>query len=79
MAPFASKAGSAAALMGFLQMGIGAGASVCVGLLKAQQLFPLSLIFVGTSGLALLILILGSRNINKPIHVSHSNETILPH
>lgn len=79
MAPFASKAGSAAALMGFLQMGIGALASVCVGLLKAQQLFPLSLIFVATSGLALLILILGSRNINKPIQVSHTSENIPIH
>jgi DHA1 family bicyclomycin/chloramphenicol resistance-like MFS transporter len=79
MAPFASKAGSAAALMGFLQMGLGALASVCVGILKAQQLLPLSLIFVGTSGLALIILILGSRRIIKIVHLSPDAEIIIPH
>jgi DHA1 family bicyclomycin/chloramphenicol resistance-like MFS transporter len=63
MAPFGSKAGSAAALLGFLQMGIGALASVCVGILKAQQLFPLSFIFVGTSVLALIVFLVGSRMI----------------
>ncbi len=70
MAPFGAKAGSASALLGFLQMGIGALASVCVGILKAQQLFPIAGIFVGTSFLALLILVIGSRNILKPIEVT---------
>lgn len=63
MAPFGSMAGSAAALIGFLQMSIGSMASVIVGVLKSQQLAPLSIIFVGTSTLALLILILGTRKI----------------
>jgi DHA1 family bicyclomycin/chloramphenicol resistance-like MFS transporter len=63
MSPFGSKAGSAASMIGFLQMGIGALASVCVGLLKAQALFPLAGIFVGTSTLALLIFLIGSRSI----------------
>lgn len=67
MAPFGSKAGSAAALMGFLQMAIGALASLAVGVLKAQQLFPLAGIFVVTSILALGVLGLGSRKINSKI------------
>jgi MFS transporter, DHA1 family, multidrug resistance protein len=65
MAPFGSRAGSAAALIGFLQMSIGALASVVVGILKSQQLAPLSAIFVGTSTLAVLILILGTRKIKR--------------
>lgn len=65
MAPFGSKAGSAAALLGFLQMGIGATASVFVGILKAQQLFPLTMIFVATSVFALTVFMLGTRKIQK--------------
>lgn len=65
MAPFAKKAGSAAAMLGFLQMAIGSLASVMVGVLKAQQLAPIGGIFVGTSILALLILFLGGRRIES--------------
>jgi DHA1 family bicyclomycin/chloramphenicol resistance-like MFS transporter len=79
MAPFASKAGSAAALMGFLQMGIGSLASLCVGILKAQQLLPVALIFVGTSGLALVVLILGSRKIIKKVEVTNMDEMTIAH
>lgn len=68
MAPFGSKAGSAASMIGFLQMGIGAVASVCVGLLKAQALLPLSAIFVGTSVLSLLILLIGYKEIQNKLH-----------
>jgi DHA1 family bicyclomycin/chloramphenicol resistance-like MFS transporter len=63
MAPFGTKAGSAAAMLGFLQMAAGALVSVCVGLLKTQQLFPIAGIFVGTSVTAVLILIFGSKSI----------------
>jgi len=65
LAHFGHKAGSAAAMLGFLQMGIGSLASVIVGILKAQQLFPLSAIFVGTSTLALLFLHFGIKRIQK--------------
>ncbi|WP_408097319.1 multidrug effflux MFS transporter [Peredibacter sp. HCB2-198] len=63
MAPFAKKAGSAAAMLGFLQMAIGSLASVMVGVLKAQQLAPIGAIFVSTSALAFMILLLGSKRI----------------
>lgn len=65
MAPFGSKAGSAASMIGFLQMSIGAMASVIVGILKAQALFPLAAIFVGTSVLSLAIFTLGNRSISR--------------
>jgi len=38
---------------------------VIVGILKAQALFPLAAIFVGTSALSLVIFILGSRGISN--------------
>lgn len=63
MAPFGNKAGSAAAMLGFLQMAAGAVASICIGILKAQHLFPIAGVFVGTSVLAMLIFILGRRNL----------------
>ena len=67
MAKFGTKAGSAAALMGFLQMSIGASTSLAVGLLKAQELFPLSIIFIVTSTLALTILLFGTKKINQSL------------
>ena len=69
MAPFASKAGSATALVGFLQMSFGALASICVGLLKAQQLLPIAAIFVGTSTLALIIFLSGGRKLKAFNHL----------
>lgn len=79
MAPFPLKAGSAAALMGFLQMGIGALASVCVGILKAQQLLPLSYIFVGTSVLSLVVLLFGNSKITKKIEANNMDMSSLSH
>jgi DHA1 family bicyclomycin/chloramphenicol resistance-like MFS transporter len=65
MAPFSTNAGSAAAMLGFVQMTIGAVASTCVGALKAQQLLPLAAIFVFTSILSLIILTLGHRALRE--------------
>lgn len=71
MAPFGSKAGSAAAMLGFLQMTAGAIASVCVGVvLKSQQLFPVAGIFVGTSVISVLILVIGSKRIVAKIEAA---------
>ena len=79
MAPFGRKAGSAAALIGFLQMSVGALASVCVGLLKGHQLFPIAGIFVGTSSIAVMILIWGSRNINNKVKTDPTASDVIAH
>lgn len=79
MAPFGSKAGSAAALLGFLQMSIGALASVCVGVLKAQALLPVAGIFVGTTFLALSVLFLGSRKITEKAEVTNQDDVLAVH
>lgn len=79
MAPFGSKAGSAAAMLGFLQMAAGALVSVCVGLLKAQQLFPVAGIFVGTSVIAVIILVLGSKNIVNKVEIDSNSVEVIAH
>lgn len=66
MAPFAQHAGSASALMGALQMGLGALASVAVSLLSKSDhsSFPMTGVMAGCSVLALCILFTGSRVIH---------------
>ncbi|MEK2687654.1 multidrug effflux MFS transporter [Bdellovibrio sp. GT3] len=62
LAPFAKNAGSAAAMIGFLQMASGAIASVLIGVLKAQQILPIAAVFLATSSVALCVLLLGRRS-----------------
>lgn len=59
MAPFGNKAGSAASMIGFAQMGIGALASLCVGILNVHTLFPIAAIFAVTSSIAFTIYLKG--------------------
>ncbi|RAJ08587.1 DHA1 family bicyclomycin/chloramphenicol resistance-like MFS transporter [Chitinophaga skermanii] len=67
LAPFEKNAGSASALMGAAQMGIGALSSVFVSLLSANSAMPLATAFCGASVLGLLVLMIGRRNIKHPI------------
>lgn len=79
LAPFSKNAGSAAALLGFLQMTVGSLASVFVGVFKAQELFPISVIFAGTAFLSLFIFILGSRRITSKVEVSADDPGFVTH
>lgn len=63
LAPFPKTAGSASALMGFLQMGVGALVSMSVGLLGLQEVSSIILILAVTSVLAYLILRIGRTQI----------------
>ncbi|WP_413587047.1 multidrug effflux MFS transporter [Bdellovibrio sp. HCB274] len=65
LAPFAKNAGSAAAMIGFLQMALGAIASVLIGLIKSQDILPIAAVFLGTSTVALVVLIMGTKRIAK--------------
>lgn len=70
LAPFAKNAGSASALMGAFQMGLGALASVVVGVFVSDSVFPVALIFIGSSFIALLILHFGKQNIKLQTHTA---------
>ncbi|MDE1153672.1 MAG: multidrug effflux MFS transporter [Micavibrio sp.] len=64
LAPFSKNAGSASALLGFIQIGMGAVASCGVGMFHAPTLFTIVLLMCGWAGLALLALLVARRNID---------------
>lgn len=67
MAPFSKNAGSASALMGAMQMGIGSLASVAVSLFSFATPLPLAVIMACTSITGFLILMVGRKNVkNQP-------------
>jgi DHA1 family bicyclomycin/chloramphenicol resistance-like MFS transporter len=78
MAPFAQHAGSASALMGALQMGIGALASVGVSVLSKSDhsAFPMTGVMAGCSLLALCILLTGSRIIRSRTAAARAQEQL---
>lgn len=65
MAPFSRNAGSASALMGALQMGCGALATVALSLFSNHSSLPMTIVMISTSFLALLILFFGRRYIQS--------------
>jgi len=62
MAPFAKHAGSASALMGATQMGIGALASAVVGLLNPHSAMPMTGVMAICVLIAWIMLFLNTRN-----------------
>jgi DHA1 family bicyclomycin/chloramphenicol resistance-like MFS transporter len=79
LAPFARNAGSASALMGAIQLGLGALASFAVGIFVKNSAVPMVIIMTVTTLLALLILILGKRTIKKTIATSHDEGIAIVH
>lgn len=79
LAPFSRNAGSASALMGAIQLGLGALASFAVGVFIKDSMLPIVVIMTFTTLLALLILILGKRNIKKTITTSHDEGIAIVH
>lgn len=65
LAPFTKNAGSASALLGALQLGLGAVASMAVGVLVKDSMIPMVAIMASSTVIALLILLLGRRNIKE--------------
>jgi MFS transporter, DHA1 family, multidrug resistance protein len=59
LAPFSKNIGSASALLGFLQMGIGALASTGIGLLRSNATLPIFVVMAVTAVIGLLILLAG--------------------
>ena len=63
MAPFTKEAGSASALMGAIQMGLGAIAAAMVGLLNAKSAIPMTAVMAVCTALGLIVLLAGHRKI----------------
>lgn len=68
LAPFSKNAGSASALLGFLQVGLGGLASAGVGFFTAKNLsLPPSALMAGSSVLGLLSFAVGRKKISTPV------------
>lgn len=59
LAPFSSNLGTASALLGFLQIGIGGAASSCIGLFNSNNSIPIIAMEVAMAGIANLFLQFG--------------------
>lgn len=79
LAPFEKHAGSASALLGFIQLGIGGLISSGVGFLKTKGSYPTSLIILITSMLGLLILLAGKKFVSKLVAVDVSTSNAVGH
>ncbi len=75
MAPFGERAGSASALMGAIQMALGALVAAGVGAMHATNPVPMCVGMLICAGLALIILLLGDRAIGKQLpQTNEANE-----
>lgn len=72
LAPFTQHAGSASALMGAMQLGVGALASVAIGMFKSQTSIPLASIMAASGVLAALVFFTGRRFIKTPVVMNSS-------
>lgn len=70
LAPFSKNAGSASALMGALQMGLGALASVMVSLFSEHSIIPMPLVMAVAAFTALFCLLIGKRFIKTEVEAS---------
>jgi DHA1 family bicyclomycin/chloramphenicol resistance-like MFS transporter len=79
MAPFAKNAGSASALMGAIQLGLGALASFAVGVFVKNSVAPMVFIMTATTIIAFVVLNIGKRFIKNKIEVSDNDDVIAGH
>ncbi len=77
LAPFERNAGSASALMGALQLGLGALTSAFVSYFDTPTALPLSATMAGSALLATLILFTGRRNIRGAVTQSSAAAGVL--
>ncbi|CAD0008653.1 MFS transporter [Flavobacterium chungangense] len=79
MAPFAKNAGSASALMGAIQLGLGALASFAVGIFVKDSVVPMVVIMTATTILAFIILNIGKGFIKQKVEISSEDDIIIGH
>jgi DHA1 family bicyclomycin/chloramphenicol resistance-like MFS transporter len=68
MAPFSRNAGSASALLGFLQLSIGAVVSAGVGLLNAKDSAPIVALMTSTTLIGLIVFLIGKNRVGRHRH-----------
>ncbi|KRD10506.1 multidrug transporter [Flavobacterium sp. Root901] len=79
MAPFAKNAGSASALMGAIQLGLGSLASFAVGIFVKNSVAPMVLIMTTTTIIAFGVLNIGKRFIKNKVEITENDDVIAGH
>ena len=79
LAPFVKNIGSASALLGCTQIGIAALASSGVGIFDSGDIVPIIGLLTTTTSVALIILIIGLRSVDKASLAVNSNTGQTPH
>jgi len=79
LAPFSKNAGSASALMGAIQMGMGALISVVISLFEEPSTLPMVSAMAGSSMLALCVFLAGKRTITQQVEVEAGAESGVIH
>ena len=79
LVPFDHNIGSAAAMMGFLQIGVSGLASASIGIFDSHTMMPVALVLAATSWIGLGILFFGKRRIPAVKFVEEKDAHILPH
>ncbi|HVS93455.1 MAG TPA: multidrug effflux MFS transporter [Mucilaginibacter sp.] len=77
MAPFSRNAGIASALLGSMQLGLGALSSSAMSAFSGKSAVPLAAIMAVSTALALIILLIGRRNIRQKVEADP--EAIVAH
>ncbi|MES2776799.1 MAG: multidrug effflux MFS transporter [Bacteroidota bacterium] len=77
MAPFSKNAGSASALMGGIQMGMGAFTSVLVSILSNHTALPMTGVMLGCSVASMIVLLIGRRVIRYKASIAATEENAL--
>jgi DHA1 family bicyclomycin/chloramphenicol resistance-like MFS transporter len=76
LAPFSRNAGSASALLGFIQMGTGAAVSTGIGFIGANAVVAL---LSGTATLAVVIFVIGRRRLGEVVAATESENVFAGH
>jgi MFS transporter, DHA1 family, multidrug resistance protein len=79
IAPFKKNAGTAAALMGALQMGIGGLASTIASLLDITSPAPMAMLMAATAVIAVTILFVGGLRITNPVFLHDDADAVVLH
>ncbi|MFH6988063.1 multidrug effflux MFS transporter [Flavobacterium collinsii] len=79
LAPFAKNTGSASALMGAIQLGLGALASFAVGIFVKNSVAPMVAIMTTTTITAFIVLNIGKRFIKQKVKVSKDDDVVIGH
>lgn len=79
MAPFAKNAGSASALMGAIQLGLGALASFAVGIFVKNSVTPMVVIMTASTITAFVVLNIGKRFIKNKVELAEGADVMIEH